>query len=159
MGILKDSVGNAKANKTVMLVLGIVIIVVVIAVIWKVYQGLKTGATAAGQLAGDAAAAKVVTNGDVGRLLFVKQVAEKCHYAIHGDGGWFKIPGVSDRVDEDEDLFINQLNTLTTAKEAAYVSQLYTTFWGSRDIKTDADKYLNGSERAQIVPLIYQNLS
>lgn len=156
--MLKDVTKAVKGNKTLMIVLGIVITLIVLAVLWKIYQGAKKGTEAAGN-AGGRLIVQQQTGITPARQLVCEDVAQQAHMAIHGDGGWFKIPGLSDRSDEDEEAFITQLNRLQTANEAAYSSVHYKTFWGSRNLLTDANKYLNASERAQIKLEILKNLA
>lgn len=114
--MLKDVTRAVKGNKTVMLVLGIIVILVIIAVVWKIYKGFKAGSNALGETIGDAAIA-AQTGVNVNRVSFIRGTAATL---------WDK--GVTNwifTVNYDEQMFIDTINKMVSVKEVALLDQFF----------------------------------
>lgn len=116
---------------------------------FQIFRAAKAGTQIGAQVAQNT---QVITQTGISaaEMTLVRAVANGCHDAIwnSSQGTWV----------EDEDIFIAQLNKLTTARQAEAVSLVYATING-KSIAADMRKYLSNSEQSQIKAIIRNSLS
>jgi hypothetical protein len=125
--MLKDALQPVKQNKTIMLVIGIIIIIAIGAIILKVIAGAKKGTAAAGDIAARPII-EVQTGISPARQIICEQVAYECRAAVYywafiGAIAWVK-----------DDALTTALNKLLTRQEAAYCSQHYRTLSNGKSL-------------------------
>lgn len=116
--MLKDVTKAVKGNKTVMLVLGVVIIIVIVMVIYNIYKASKTGAAALGGLVGQQIIMQQ-TGIQPSRQDVCLQVAQDCRKAMTIDPIFHTVLWTT-----DEDV-VAALNQLTSVPEAKFTSQQF----------------------------------
>jgi len=149
--LLSDSVGEARNNRTIKLVLGIILIVVIIVIVWRVYQGAKKGTAAVGDIL-TRPIIQEQTGVDAARQLVCEQVAADVREAVRY---WWLLGSIMTVSDDD---VTRALNRLLTPQEAAYASQHYRTLSGGKSLKAvcESAEYRDASS---VKPVIRLNLS
>jgi hypothetical protein len=118
--MLKDVTTAVKGNKTVMLIIGIVVMIIIIAVIYNVYKGVKSGSRAIGNTLGDAAIA-AQTGLSVARVEAIRQDANNLwKNSVHFLFGIFSYFRTVDGND-----FVASINGKQSDKEVALLDELY----------------------------------
>lgn len=119
--MLKDVAKTVKANKTLMLVIGIVAIIIIVAVIWKIYQGFKKGTDVVGDSIGNNAIA-AQTGIQLARVSFIRGLAtDLWENGVDRKWAWRALRNYN------EEKFIAAINSMVNIKEVALLDEFYKT--------------------------------
>jgi hypothetical protein len=114
--MLKDVTKAVKGNKTIMLVLGIVLIVVIVVIVWNIYKGFKAGSNAVGQTLGNDAIA-IRTGIQAARVGHIRGIADLL---------WNKaVTNWIFTINYNEQMFIDNINKMSNVKEVSLLDEFF----------------------------------
>ena len=138
--MLKDVKFPGGKKGTISTVITIALIILIIAVVIKVYKALKTSSNVAGQAIGNEVIS-VKTGIKTDRVVYIRSEATRLWEKGVWSVFWVR--------NYNEEMFINVINEMASAKEVVLLDQLYQEQSGER-LKDAIDASFNATDRSKV---------